>query len=278
MQATAAPPAAPEVDPPALTPASRRRFPPGDRICPGLLACARIGGDERTERWLAWSEPLWARVVVLVPRDEHADDLRTVRRLAREARTLRRLAHPAIPRLLDDRHDHPFPHLVLEHVEGRTLERALLAEGPLPPGEVARLGVRLAAGLHYAHGRGVSQLGIEAHHIALRCGQPVLLHAGAARPPRGGLDPRPDLAALGAVLYEAATGRAAPGVGGPVPRARSLRPGLPAELEGALHALLERDAGRRPRTALDALRRLAAALPPGEASWPAFAGRLLDTG
>jgi hypothetical protein len=224
---------------------------PGERISPGLLAYEPLGGDDRIERWLAWSQQLWARVVVQLPRDEHADDLRTVRRLAREARTLRRLSHPAVPRLLDDRHDQPVPHLVLEHVEGRTLDQVLVTDGPLPAAEVARLGVRLAACLRYVHARGLAQLGIEARGVAVRSGQPVLLHAGAARDVRR-TDPRLDLSALGALLHELVAG------GGRIP----------PKLEAALDALR----GRRPGTDLDAVQLLTAALPPDEApAWPPFA-------
>jgi hypothetical protein len=261
--ATAAPPR-PPAHLPGRTPGSSaarpspagasRRFRPGERICPGLLACDPLGGDDRIERWLAWSQQLWARVVVELPRDEHADDLRTVRRLAREARTLRRLSHPAIPRLLDDRHDQPVPHLVLEHVEGRTLDQVLLSDGPLPAAEVARLGVRLAACLRYVHARGLARVRIEPRGVAVRSGQPVLLHAGAARD-IGRWDPRDDLTALGALLHELLAGA------GRVPR----------ELEAALDALR----GRRHDTDLDAVRLLTAALPPDEASaWPPFADPL----
>src|SRR5947208_12660352 len=98
------------------------RFEPGEHIGPGLLAWERLGGGRTCESWLAWSLPLWSHVVVKLPRDECADELRVVRRLGREARLLRRVAHPAMQRLLEDPPRHPVPHLVLEHVEGPTLE------------------------------------------------------------------------------------------------------------------------------------------------------------
>jgi hypothetical protein len=238
--ATAAPP---EAAPGTAALAARRRFLPGERICPGLLACEPLGGDDRIERWLAWSQELWARVVVELPRDEHADDLRTVRRLEREARTLRRLGHPAIPRLLDDRHDQPVPHLVLEHVEGHTLDQ-VLATGPVPPADVARLGVRLAACLRYVHGRGLADVGLELRIVAMRCGEPLLLNAGGARSVRLA-DPRRDLIALGALLQELLAGATR----------------VPTALEAALDALR----ARRPVTDLDAIQLLMAALPPDAA-------------
>jgi hypothetical protein len=234
--------------------AGRRRFRPGERICPGLLACEPLGGDDHIERWLAWSQHRWAQVVVELPRDDHADDLRTVRRLAREARTLRRLSHPAVPRLLDDGHDQPVPHLVLERVEGHTLDQVLAIGGPVAPAEAARLGLRLAACLRYVHGRGLADVPLEPPRVAVHCGQPFLLDAGAARDLRR-FDPRRDLVALGALLHGLL--------------ADAVR--VPRELAAAIDAL----SGLRQVTDLDALQLLAAALPPEEApAWPPFAGPL----
>src|SRR5438067_1479844 len=114
------------------------RFEGGDRICPGLYARERLGTGRLTECWLAWSMPHCSHVVVRLPRLERLGDERAPRRLAREARTLRRLAHPAIQRLLADGHRDPVPHLVLEYVDGPTLADLLDTEGPLTPGDVVR--------------------------------------------------------------------------------------------------------------------------------------------
>jgi eukaryotic-like serine/threonine-protein kinase len=304
MQATTArPPTSPRVlgSRRAERPAPQGlRYLPGERIVSGLQACDPLGGTELTERWLAWSAGLWSHVVVELPRDEHAEDLCVVRRLAREARLLRRLRHPSLPRLLHDAHDHPVPHLVLEHGWDVTLERAIVADGPLHPGDVVRLGLRLASCLHHVHAEGLVHLGIQPGQIGVRDEHPVLLGLGTARRsggPRPPIsedpgyqaperclgarpDPRMDLFSLGAVLYELATGRPPFPAEEPAPvRARALRPRLPLDLDVAIHALLEHDPGRRPQTALDVLRLLVTALSGGEArAWPAFADALLDTG
>ena len=291
---------------------SRSRYRPGERICEGLFAWERLGAGTRTECWLAWSVPLWSHVVVKLPHDDHIGDRRAAVRLWREARTLRRLAHPGVQRLLDDRHGDLVPHLVLEYVEGPTLATLLDEDGPLAPGDVVRLGMQLAACLHYVHGRGLVHLDVKPGNVVLREGRAVLLDFDIARPaghpappgrPHGTraymapeqclrvpADPRMDLFALGTVLYELATGRAPferdrsaeggefPQLSIAPPRAQILQPSLPAAVDVAIHALLKKDASRRPQTALETLRLLAAALPQGDdATWPAFVDSLLET-
>ena len=286
------------------------RYVPGERICPGLLAWERLAAGRRCETWLAWSVPLWSHVVVKLPRDELVDSVRSVRELEREARLLRRLSHPAIHRLLEDGHWHPVPHLVLEYVEGPTLDSLVAEEGAFAPGDVVRIGMQLGACLHYLHGEGLVHLDVKPSNIVLCEGRAVLLDLDIARqvgqaPPRGRphgtrpymapeqcrrqrADPRMDLFAFGAVLYELATGRRAftAGVTGSESefpqlverpaRAVALRPSLPARLDEAIHALLEPDPERRPQTALEGLRLLAEALPDGEESaWPRFVDGVL---
>lgn len=291
---------------------SRPRYRPGERICEGLFAWERLGAGTRTECWLAWSVPLWSHAVVKLPHDDHIGDRRAAIRLWREARTLRQLAHPGVQRLLDDRHRHDVPHLVLEYVEGPTLATLLDEDGPLAPGDVVRLGMQLAACLHYVHGRGLVHLDVKPGNVVLREGRAVLLDFDIARPaghpappgrPHGTraymapeqclripADPRMDLFALGTVLYELATGRAPferdrsaegcefPQLSIAPPRAQILRPSLPPAVDVAIHALLKKDASRRPQTALETLGLLAAALPQGDdATWPAFVDSLVET-
>jgi serine/threonine protein kinase len=285
------------------------RFQSGELISPGLFAWERLGAGTRTECWLAWSLPLWSHVVVKLPRQDQMGEARAAGRLEHEARLLRRLAHPGIQRLLEDRHRDPVPHLVLEYVEGPTLALLLEEQGPLDPGDVVRLGLQLAACLHHVHGMGLVHLDLKPGNVALGDGRAVLLDFDIARPVgspgppgrphgtrahmapeqclRARADPGMDLFALGTVLYELAAGQPAfardPGCEFPQlvvapARARGLRRCLPASVDAAIHALLERDASRRPRTALETLRLLAAALPSGEeATWPGFVDGLLES-
>jgi serine/threonine protein kinase len=292
---------------PAAGPAPR--YLTGERICPGLLASERLATGRRCETWVAWSIPLWSQVVVKLPRDELVDDLGSVRHLKREARLLRRLSHPAIQRLLEDAHWHPVPHLVLEYVEGPTLESMLEDEGALPPAEVIRVGMQVGACLHYMHGEGLAHLDVKPSNVVVREGRTVLLDLDIAQKlgqpaPRGRpqgtrpymapeqcrrqpVDLRMDLFALGAVLYELATGQRAfvsdesgsgsyPQLETRAARALAIAPSLPRGLDLAIHSLLEPNPESRPQTALEALRLLAAALPVGEdGAWPGFVDSVL---
>jgi Protein kinase domain len=175
--------------------------------------------------------------------------------LAQEAAVAGSTAHPGIRRLLEARLDRPLPHLVFEYVEGPTLDDALAEDGPFHPVDVLLTGMQLAAALGHLHGRGLAHLDVKPGNVVLRDGRPVLIDLGLARPvgeaPPGGhrrgsppwmapeqvrrrpASPGMDLFALGAVLYELATGTQAfePADHGPTgaPLAPAGRPPTPGE-------------------------------------------------
>ena len=234
--------------------------------------------------------------------------------LAQEAEVAGATAHPGIRRLLEARLDQPLPHLVFEYVEGPTLDDALADDGPFHPVDVLLVGMQLAAALGHLHGRGLAHLDVKPGNVVLREGRPVLIDLGLARPvgeaPLGGhrrgsppwmapeqvrrrpASPGMDLFALGAVLYELATGTQAfdpaddgpperrwPQLPGPPPPASSRNPEVPAAVDRAVAALLAPDPADRPATTAQVLALLAAAMPADAAEedrlWPTWAtGRL----
>jgi serine/threonine-protein kinase len=76
-------------------------------------------------------------------------------RFEQEALTLATLAHPNIVRLQDYGLVAGRPYLVMDLVEGRTLQALMAAEGPLAPTRALSLMQQLAYALAYAHERGV---------------------------------------------------------------------------------------------------------------------------
>ena len=165
-----------------------------------------------------------------------------------EARTIAALNHPNICTLYEYEEADDEQFLVLEVLEGQTLE-GLIAQGPLPLPQVLDLGVQLADALDAAHTHGIvhrdikppnvfvtfrgqakildfgiatlsSPSGAPRHTGAVRIGSGALygtLHYIAPEQIRGEVvDGRADLFSLGALLYEMATGtRAFDGVDAP---------------------------------------------------------------
>jgi serine/threonine protein kinase len=290
---------------------SRERFSPGEEMLPGLLAWEPLGGGTRCETWLAWSTELWAPVAVKLPLENLLGRPESASGLAREAATLAALRHPAIERLLEDRHHDTVPHLVKEYVEGPTLAQMLEDEGALAPADAIRLAMQIASGLHHMHGRGVVHLDLKPHNVVLRDGRAVILDLDLAKPigtavprwqrrPEGSVpwmapeqcrmrpaNPQMDIFALGALLYEVCTGvrpftasaRTYPQLTARPRPPRELRPRIPPALDRVITTLMTPDPGGRPRCATEVLALLRSALPAGEDGlWPEWAGALLAAG
>jgi ATP-binding cassette subfamily B protein len=287
------------------------RFLPGEEMLPGLLAWVMLGDGNRCETWLAWSTELWAPVAVKLPLANGARLQDDASRLAREAANLAALSHPAIERLLIDRHDDAIPHLVKEYVEGPNLALLVEAEGPFESADAIRLGMQIASGLHHIHGRGLVHLDLKPHNVVLREGRAVILDLDLAKRVHTAVPadqhraegsapwmapeqcrlrpahPQMDVFALGAVLYEISTGvrpfrgtrRAYPQLTTRPRPPRAVRPEISGPLEEVISALMEPEPEHRPSSALEALALLESALPPGEeALWPQWAGRMLRPG
>jgi eukaryotic-like serine/threonine-protein kinase len=95
------------------------------------------------------------------------DDLRA--RFQREARLAARLAHPNVVRIYDvGEDDEGRPFIAMEYVAGETLADLLARRGPLPPSEVADLGVQACRALAAAHQAGLVHRDVKPQNLLLR--------------------------------------------------------------------------------------------------------------
>jgi len=96
-------------------------------------------------------------VAVKVLPPELSDNVRAVENLRREAMTAINLTHPNIIRLYGFHSDADMKFLVMEYVDGQTLEQKLAAsgEGKLSLDDTVKIIEKVAAALDYAHSRSV---------------------------------------------------------------------------------------------------------------------------
>ena len=179
-----------------------------------------------------------------------AEDYRWgLERFLKEARALARLRHVHILQVYQVFEARGTAYMVTEYVEGRSLAAALRAEGPWSETRVLALLDALTSGLAVVHSKGLVHRDVKPANVMLRGDEsPVLIDFGAVRRAAGGgsgsllpvltpgyapieqytekgvLGPWTDVYALGAVAYEALSGRVPEKAPGRVAEDNSLRP------------------------------------------------------
>ena len=239
-------------------------------IAPGGMARVYRARDERLER----------DVAVKVLSAPYADDPAFVDRFLGEARAAASLTHPSLVHVYDSGSDDGAHFIVMELLDRHRTLRSLLDErGRLSADEVVAIGTEILAGLGAVHERGLVHCDVKSSNVMLAPGSAAkLIDFGIATAPHGGTDaatsigslpfmspeqlhgealtPASDLFSLGAVLYEALTGR--PPYPGSTPQEvsaahqnatvqppSSLVPDVPKRLDAAILQALRRDPGSR---------------------------------
>ena len=94
-------------------------------------------------------------------------DAATVRLFTREAGTLAKLDHDNIVPVYDMGVSDGARYIIMRHVPGRSLAQVLADEGPQSPHRVAAWLAQTAAGLDYAHSRGVLHRDLKPSNLLL---------------------------------------------------------------------------------------------------------------
>ena len=142
---------------------------PGTTLGPYAIV-SLLGRGGMGEVYRARDTRLGREVAVKVLPEELSGDERFRRRFQREARTISQLQHPHVCTLHDIGLENGMDYLVLELLEGETLQERL-GRGPLPIDEVKRVGGAIAEALDAAHRRGIV-------HRDLKPGNVMLTEAG----------------------------------------------------------------------------------------------------
>jgi serine/threonine-protein kinase len=177
--ATAAPPHRPgatsealpsvQVIPPARVIGGKYEL--GDLISQGGLSSLYKARDLVTGR----------QVVVKMLRSALGDDAEVIARFRREADIARALNHPQIARTFDVLDGPNIRALIMEWLNGPTLESLIREDGPMAPAEVAAIGRVLASALAYIGGEKIARLDMKPSNIIMAPDRgPVIVDLGIA--------------------------------------------------------------------------------------------------
>ncbi|MCB9763297.1 MAG: protein kinase [Alphaproteobacteria bacterium] len=123
---------------------------------------------------------VWRAVKVLSPAMSMSTPMR--HRFEAEARMMAQLRHPAVVTVFDVERDQGQAFIVMELMDGGTLEEILADRGGLPVGQALWVIDRVLDGLAAAHAQGVVHRDIKPENILLNAaGQPKLSDFGIAR-------------------------------------------------------------------------------------------------
>jgi eukaryotic-like serine/threonine-protein kinase len=203
----------------------------GDEIAPGRSVLKLLGGGRDYEVYLVWDDTLFAVMVAKLLRPDRAEDGKALRGLRREAEALDELAHPVLLRGFGAVLEGPYPHVLVEHLEGPTLRRLIRRSGALPAQQVLPLALHVASALHYMHSEERVHLDVKPENIVMGI-PPRLIDFSLVRsfergrritgwigtraymPPEqcapgdaGEIGPWSDVWGLGATLYHAIAGK-----------------------------------------------------------------------
>ncbi len=198
-------------------------------------------------------------------------------RFANEARIHSSLSHPAIARMIAFASHEGTPAIVMEYVDGETIESWLASHGPMPLARAIDSMQELVSAIDYLHQRGTVHRDIKSSNVKItRSGHVKLLDFGIAKGPDspaltadgsviGTLqslapeqlvgapaDMQSEIWALGVLFYEMVTARhpfAGDGIEGITGRIRTARypaptitrPGLPPAVDGVIGRCLRVD-------------------------------------
>lgn len=154
----------------------------------GYRELAHLARGDALDVFEVFSEERGCSCVLKTLRPDRHDHPRAGARLLAEGRLLGRLAHPHLVRAYET-HEQPVPAVVLETLDGETLEHLLSRRRrPLSLAEVGALAEQLCSAVGYLHRHGVLHLDVKPANIVAEAGRVKLIDLSVARAP--GVVPR----------------------------------------------------------------------------------------
>ncbi len=205
----------------------------GELVCDDYHIVRLIGYGGMGEVYLAQHHLTGQQVAIKVLAFHLAEEMDLRIRFLDEARILARLDHPNIVMLHNFKQERDRMHIIMQYVDGESLDRIIERDGPMDSEHAALLFAPLADSLQHAHGNGNIHRDIKPSNILVNnSGKARLTDFGIAKLTEGGAnltrtgtrvgtswfmspeqglnkpaDSRSDIYALAVTLYNGLTGR-----------------------------------------------------------------------
>jgi serine/threonine protein kinase len=139
---------------------------PGVKLGPYEIT-APLGAGGMGEVYRARDTRLDREIAIKVLPANLSSDASLKQRLEREAKAISKLSHPHICSLHDIGHHDGVDFLVMEFLEGETLEKRLIV-GRLPPEQTLRYAAQIADALAKAHKLGITHRDLKPANVSWR--------------------------------------------------------------------------------------------------------------
>lgn len=250
-----------------------------------------LGRGGMSSVYKAWDPNLKRQVAIKLIHPHLSDEEEFVRRFEEEPAAVAQLRHPNIIQVFDFNHEQDTYYMVLEYVEGESLEararKLILDHQKASISEVVRYIIQVCEAVDYAHKRGMIHRDIKPANIMLDANdQAILMDFGIAKILSGPkhtltgtvigtlaymspeqirgekIDQRSDIYSIGVMLFELLNGNPPfeadsnmslmlKQLNDQVPDLRILQPGLPEELVKVIEKALAKEASDRYQSAFE---------------------------
>lgn len=161
-----------------------------------------IGTGGMASVYRAKCELLNREVAIKVLRDAVKDDINALASFKKEAQAAAQLSHNNIVSVFDVGEDDGIDYMVMEYVNGATLKKYILENGPLPWQEVCDFGIQICHALEAAHSKGVVHRDIKPQNIIVTEDKELkVTDFGIAKAATGETMQIGDKSAMGSVHY-----------------------------------------------------------------------------
>lgn len=142
----------------------------------------RIGGGGMAIVYKAYDTLLHRHVAVKVLREQFVHDEEFIQRFRREARSAASLSHPNVVSIYDVGQDEDIHYIVMEYIEGGTLNDIIKERAPLQAEEAVKIASQICDALDHAHQNGIIHRDIKPHNILIsKSGRIKVTDFGIAR-------------------------------------------------------------------------------------------------